>query len=240
MPAPIPMQSPPPWSVFAEALFGWDLVRGALGIPALATAPRGAGERVLVLPGFAASDVSTGVLRAVLRGLGHDARGWGLGRNRGDVRELVPRVETLVARHADETGRPVRLVGWSLGGVIAREVARDRPELVDRIVTMGSPIVGGPKYTATATTFRRRGIDLDAIEAAVAERERRAIGVPLSVIYSKRDGIVSWRACIDETNPCVEHHEVAASHTGLGFSAEVLAIVARALVAKRERPAATS
>jgi alpha-beta hydrolase superfamily lysophospholipase len=234
------MESPAPWSVFAEALFGWDLMRGALSLPALAAAPRGAGERVLVLPGFAASDASTAVMRLVLRSLGHDARGWELGRNLGDVERLVPRVDALVARHAEETGRPVRLVGWSLGGVIAREVARDRPELVERIVTLGSPIRGGPKYTATAATFRRRGVDLDAIEARIAARERKPIEVPVAVIYSRRDGIVSWRACIDETNPFVEHHEVAATHTGLGFQADVLAVVARALVANRERSAATA
>lgn len=231
------LQSPPPWFVLAEALFGWDLVRGTLGLPALANAPRGAGDRVLVLPGFAASDASTTVLRLVLRSLGHDARGWELGRNLGDVEALVPRALALVERHADETGKPVRLVGWSLGGVIAREVARERPELVERIVTLGSPIVGGAKYTATAAALRRRGIDLDAIEALVVERERTAITVPMSVIYSRRDGIVAWRACIDETNPLVEHHEVASTHLGLGFHAEVLAIVARTLVAKRERTA---
>jgi pimeloyl-ACP methyl ester carboxylesterase len=227
------LQSPPPWAVFSEALFGWDLVRGAVGLPALATAPRGTGERVLALPGFAASDVSTAVLRLVLRGLGHDARGWGLGRNGGDVRALLPRVRRLVASHAHETGRPVRLVGWSLGGVLAREVAREEPELVDRIVTMGSPIVGGPRYTATARMMRRRGVDFDAIDAAIAAREQRPIQVPMTVIYSKRDGIVAWQACVDETNPFVEHHVVDSTHLGLGFHAEVLAIVARALVARR-------
>jgi ribonucleotide reductase alpha subunit len=100
---------------------------------------------------------------------------------------------------------------------------------------MGSPIVGGPKYTVTAARYARRGFDLDDIEARVAERERIPIEVPVTAIYSRRDGIVAWQACIDSTNPCVEHHQVSSTHTGLGFQAEVLAIVARALAA--EQPA---
>ena len=232
------LQSPPPWSVLAEGLFGWDLVRGAFAIPALASAPRGTGERVLVLPGFATGDASTGVMRFVLKQLGYDARGWGLGLNHGDVSALLPRVRARIETSAAETGRKVRLVGWSLGGVLAREVARDHPDLIDRVVTLGTPIVGGPKYTATAATWRRRGIDLDAIEAAVAERERTPIRVPITAIYSRRDGVVAWRACIDATNPDVSHHEVASSHTGLGFQAGVLAIVARALAGEGRNDAA--
>jgi len=224
-----PLQSPPPWSLLAESLVLLDLAHSALRWPALARQPRGAGDPVLVFPGYGASDASTAVLRGILRGLGHDARGWGIGRNHGDVPDLIPRVTEVAQRCADETGRRVRLVGWSLGGVLAREVARDRPELVERVVTLGSPVVGGPKYTAAAGSYRRRGEDLDAIEAAVAERSMTPIDVPITAIYSKRDGVVAWRACIDERSRDVEHIEVPCSHTGLGFHTGVISIVAQRL-----------
>lgn len=226
------LQSPPPWSVLAEGLLFLDLAHSALRWPGLALQPRGADDPVLVFPGYGASDASTAVLRGILRGLGHDARGWEIGRNHGDVPELIPRVTEAVQRFADATGRRVRLVGWSLGGVLAREVARDRPELVERVVTLGSPVVGGPKYTAAAASYRRRGADLDAIEAAVAERERTPIEVPITAIYSKRDGVVAWRACIDERSREVEHVEVQCSHTGLGFHTGVISIVATRLAKK--------
>ena len=124
------------------------------------------------------------------------------------------------------------LLGWDMArSVLALpELARERPELVARVVTLGSPVVGGPKYTAVGRMYRQRGADLDAIEAAVAERERqRPLSVPVTAIYSRRDGVVSWRACIDAQNAGVEHVEVSSTHTGLGFQAEVLAIVARRL-----------
>jgi pimeloyl-ACP methyl ester carboxylesterase len=222
--------------VLAESLLGWDMAMSALRVPALAFQPRGVGDPVLVLPGFGASDVSTTLLRAYLNRLGHDARGWGLGRNDGDVRALVPRARRLVTEWSAAAGRRVRLVGWSLGGVIAREIARDAPELVAQVVTMGSPIVGGPRYTAAGRRFARRGADLDAIERDIAERERVPIRVPITAIYSKRDGIVAWQACIDATNPRVEHVEVSCTHLGLGVHAEVLAIVARRLATRERRP----
>jgi len=222
--------APPRWSLLAEGLLGWDLARSVLALPELVRAPRGRGDLVLVFPGYAASDASTTLMRGVLRALGHDARGWGLGRNGGDVPKLVPPLVRLAERLASETQAPLRIVGWSLGGVLAREVARERPELVARVVTLGSPVVGGPKYTAVGRMYRQRGADLDAIESAVAERERkRPLQVPVTAIYSRRDGVVSWRACIDDLNRGVEHVEVSSTHAGLGFQPEVLAIVARRL-----------
>jgi pimeloyl-ACP methyl ester carboxylesterase len=127
----------------------------------------------------------------------------------------------------------VRLIGWSLGGFIAREVARERPAVIERVLTLGSPVVGGPKYTAVGHVYRRRGYDLDAIEAAVAARNRVPITVPVTAIYSRRDAIVSWQACIDEANPHVEHVEIDATHLGLGFNAAVYRIVAERLAAAR-------
>ena len=206
-----------------------EIARLVLNGRSLASQPRGNGEPVVVLPGFGASDNSTFVLRSYLGLLGYDARGWGLGRNAGDVRGYVLRMIELAQKLAAEHRIPVRLIGWSLGGVIARETARERPDLVARVVTLGSPVVGGPKYTLVAETYRRQGFDLDAIEAAVAERNRVPIRVPVTAIYSRYDGVVAWRACVDEASASAEHIEVVTTHLGLGFAPDVYRIIAQRL-----------
>ena len=121
------------------------------------------------------------------------------------------------------------LIGWSLGGYICREAARDLPDIVDRVVTFGSPTKGGPKYTAAADFFRKRGMDLDWIEEEVAARESNPIQQPITAIYSRSDGIVDWRACIDHHSPNVRHVEVNAAHLGMGFNPAVWKQVKQAL-----------
>jgi pimeloyl-ACP methyl ester carboxylesterase len=165
------------------------------------------------------------MLRNYLRRLGWDAAGWGLGINRGDAPSLLPRVIDVAERFADRRGRPLHLVGWSMGGFLAREVARDRPELAEQVITLGTPVVGGPKYTAVAPIFRRRGYDLDAIEAECEALARRPIEAPITAIYSRRDGVVAWQACLDRTSPRIEHVEVQSTHAGLGFDGRVWQII---------------
>jgi alpha/beta hydrolase fold len=151
----------------------------------------------------------------------------GLGVNDGDAPALLPRVLDVAQQMAARTGRPVRMVGWSMGGFLAREAARDRPDLVAHVVTMGTPVVGGPKYNSVAGLFRRRGYDVDAIAEECASRAQRcAIHAPITAIYSRRDGVVAWQACIGDLSPNVEHVEVASTHGGLGFDLRAWQIVA--------------
>jgi pimeloyl-ACP methyl ester carboxylesterase len=91
----------------------------------------------------------------------------------------------------------VRLIGWSLGGYLAREAARDCPDLVHQVITLRSPVVGGPKYTLVAEAYRRRGIDLDEVEAQVEARNSVPLRTPVVAIYSRNDAVVEWEACID-------------------------------------------
>jgi pimeloyl-ACP methyl ester carboxylesterase len=227
---------PSPVGLLREPLGALELPRLLLRARRLRAKPRGDREPVLVFPGYGAGDASTLVMRSYLGYLGYDARGWGLGRNDGNVPRLIERVVDLVARTVEQTGRPVRVIGWSLGGYLAREAARERPDDVARVVTLGSPVVGGPKYTTVGVAYRRRGYDLDRIEAAVDAREAVPLRVPVTAIYSKRDGVVAWRACIDEKNVTVDHVEVTATHVGLGFSPDVYAIVADLLASDRIPP----
>jgi pimeloyl-ACP methyl ester carboxylesterase len=215
----------PAW-LLAEGLGTLELGRLVLHWPRLLTRPRGQGRRVLVFPGFGAGDESTLVLRSYLNALGYRAAGWGLGRNDGNVPTLLAAARSRVVRESERAGEPVLLVGWSLGGYLAREVARERPQQVARVITLGSPVVGGPKYTALASWFAGGADELDRIEAAVAARYRVPLRVPVTAIYSRRDRIVAWQACIDYHSPRVEHVEVDTTHIGLGFAPEVYELVA--------------
>ena len=212
-----------------EGLTPFELPRLVAASPFLAMQARGNGEPVMVLPGLGASNLSTTLLRGYLSWLGYNVRGWQQGRNHGGVAELLPEVAAEVRSFRVDSGSKINIVGWSLGGVLAREVARDNPDLVSQVVTMGSPVVGGPKYTSMGARYARRGVDLDDIEATIAARESNPIRVPVTSIYSKRDGIVGWQASIDKYTAGADHFEVSATHLGLGISPEVFKIVARKL-----------
>jgi alpha-beta hydrolase superfamily lysophospholipase len=181
---------------------------------------------VLVLPGMGVGDWTTRSLRRHLRRLGFDARGWGLGRHNPDVPatldRLLPRLEAL----ALERGRPVALVGWSLGGVVARELARLRPDLVARVVTLGAPVRGGVRHTAIGSLFRLRGWNLAELERLFAAASTVPIRVPVLAIWSRRDGIVDWRASIDDFTPGARNLEATSCHWGLGVDPEVWSAVA--------------
>lgn len=213
-------------AVLQELRLPMDVLRWAPSWLAMkhgrATQPR----TVILLPGFGAGPRSMRVMEAFLGRRGHRARDWGLGQNTGDAKRLRAQLHGVVAESIAAHGEPVVLVGWSLGGYIAREYAREHPGNVRKIVTLGSPVIGGPRYTATAERYRSSGHDLDAIEQAIKDRYATPLRVPVAAIYSKRDGIVAWQACIDHWSPHVRHVEVAETHVGLGFAPRVLALVA--------------
>ena len=107
--------------------------------PLLPRLPRGDGHPVLVLPGLLADDVSTRALRTVLRKLGYDVHGWGLGRNIGPTAACVNGIRDRSTELTDRYRQPVTVIGWSLGGIFARDLARRSPESVRQVVTLGSP-----------------------------------------------------------------------------------------------------
>lgn len=199
-------------------------------VPKWLTAARGRAVQprsVLLLPGYGTGPQSMRVMEAYLRRRGHNARDWGLGRNTGEAGKLRARLQPVVETVVAEAGDRVVLVGWSLGGYLAREYAREHPDQVRRVITLGSPVIGGPRYTATARRYAAQGHDLDELERAVASRYATPLSVPVTALYSKRDGIVAWRACIDQWSPEVRHVEVDETHLGLVLSPRTLEIVAR-------------
>ncbi len=218
------------FSLAREATGLLELPQLAWSFGDLRSEPAGDGSTVIVLPGFGADDRSTWPLRRFLTEIGYQAVGWGRGTNRMSVPESVEAMGEQVEGAAEHSGRSVFLVGWSLGGYIAREVARDLPDLVRHVVTLGSPVIGGPKYTTVARAAVMQGWDLDGVEAAVAERKSVSLRVPVTAIYSRSDGVVAWEACVDpEGDAPIEHVEVETTHLGLGFKSSVYRVIARRL-----------
>ena len=207
-----------------RAVFGLAAFRAAL--PWLRAAPRGDGHPVMVLPGLGASDASTRPLRGYLADLGYAVQGWELGRNLGRSRfvdlALVPRLQEMRAR----AGRRVSLIGWSLGGILAREAARRVPQDVRLVVTMGSPFAGGGRASNVARLFEAVSGRRIADDPHLRRRIREAPPVPLTSIYSRTDGVVAWRACLEDEGPTSENIEVRGSHCGLGHNPLVLWAVA--------------
>lgn len=219
----------PPPSPLQELLLPLDALRWAPAWASMKPGRARAPRTVILLPGFGASPSSMRLMETFLRKRGHRVQDWGLGRNTGAAREFRLKLEGVVKKAIAAHGEPVALVGWSLGGFIAREYAREHPKDVRQVITLGSPVIGGPRYTATANRYRKQGHDLDQLEQNVKDRYRIPLTVPVTAIYSKRDGVVAWQACIDQWSPHVKHIEVNETHVGLGFAPRVMQLIAEAL-----------
>lgn len=185
------------------------------------------GRPVIAIPGWFTPELSMAPLRRYLSWLGHDARTWGRGHNTSQVIDQVRGFVPEVRRAAEQCGRPVALVGWSLGGLVAREVARDAPDAVDRIVTIGAPAVGGPRWTSVRHLYPRS--EIRWFQEAADARSAFPIRRPITSIVSKRDGVIHWRAQVDRRSPHVEHVEVRSTHVGMAYDPDVWLATAKAL-----------
>jgi pimeloyl-ACP methyl ester carboxylesterase len=207
----------------------------AAGLPFLQLAPRGEPHPVLVLPGLMASDVSTQVLRMWLRRLGYPVVGWELGRNRGPTPEIVDALPRLLDRLAAQHGTAVSIVGQSLGGIFARNLARRAPRQVRQVISLGSPFAGGASDDGPAArVYRRYAAQHSTRPVARARGSLTApLPVPSTAVYSRWDGVVDWRACRQEPGPRSENVAVHASHLGMGHDPAVLWVIADRLAQPR-------
>src|SRR5438445_3668857 len=169
-------------------------------LPLLGLAPHGDGHPVLVLPGLVASDTSTRPLRAFLRSRGYFVKGWGQGRNLG-LRDGVQRAMVdLVHELSDTHGRKISLVGWSLGGLYARQLAKMMPDRVRSVITLGSPFAGNPKATNAWRIYEMAsGRRADEEDSRFGGALSGTPPVPTTAIFSRTDGVCACQGCMEKT-----------------------------------------
>ena len=214
------LTAPSPWLLAMEFRAPWEF--GALfpAWPLLQRSPRGDGHTVLVFPGLSASDASTLPLRKFIETRGYATDGWNQGFNFGPRAGVLDAIKAQVRNAVQTTGRPVSLVGWSLGGIYAREIAKELPDHVRGVITLGTPFAGPPQSTNAWRIY-------ELVSSRSIEREREAFdlpvapSVPTTSIFSRTDGIVAWQGSIQTPsahNPNTENIEVVASHIGMGMN----------------------
>lgn len=216
---------PRPLLRLLESRAFFELGAAAAASPLLRLIGRGDRHPVLILPGFLADDPSTAPLRSVLRSQGYWVHGWQLGRNLGPTKAvvdgLIDRLTLLYERH----GQPVSLIGWSLGGIYARRLARRYPHMVRQVITLGSPFridPGSQRSTVSAIYERLSSTHDVSVDEVLPGMQAGPLSVPATAIYSRTDGVVRWWQCLESVGPERENIEVLGSHTGLGFNAAVM------------------
>ena len=230
--APIPTapeaSAPPSWLYLtdpARALGEYGLLMAALPLRQLL--PVGDEHPVLVLPGLLADDASTWTLRRILRDLGYRVHGWRLGRNLGPTAATVTGLQDRLLGLQSRYGSAVSVLGWSLGGIYARTLARDTPSAVRQVITLGSPIRLAHEGQSRAGRAFDRYAHLHVVPRELPlESGLGALPVPATSIYSRYDGIVAWQACLDPPSARAENIAVVGSHFGFGHNPAVIWAVA--------------
>ncbi len=208
-----------------EARAPWELAAMAAAGPLLRRLPRGDTHPVLVFPGLGANDLTTLPIRNLLDELGHVALPWQQGFNFGPRPGVLDQCEADVRATYARYHRRVSLVGWSLGGLYAREVAKRVPEMVRSVVTLGTPFTGHPRAT-NAWRFFEMVSGHSSTDPEQLDALRAPPPVPCTSIYSRTDGVVAWRCSVNAPAPLAENVHVPASHIGLGVNPLALYAIA--------------
>jgi len=190
--------------------------------------PRGDDHPVLVLPGFLASSRSTRPLRNFIADLGYKAHRWKLGYNMGYSFKLHYGMRDRVTELVDRYGEKISLVGWSLGGVYARELAREMPDIVRQVISMGSPFRGHPESSNAHRIFNLISeVPYEQIPESFLQHMAHAPPVPTTALYTRGDGVVAWQSTVELSERLdVENIHVGGAHLGLGFNPRALLAIA--------------
>jgi pimeloyl-ACP methyl ester carboxylesterase len=189
--------------------------------------PKGDGHPVLVLPGFMATDRSTLPMRRLLSDLGYETHGWGLGRNMRIDASREADMNALLKDIFAKNGRKVTIIGWSLGGVFAREIAKAAPEYVRQVITLGSPISNDRGHSNARRLFEYlNGKEPEPLKAGRYQKLDEAPPVPTTSILTRTDGVVNWRGSVQKPGGQTENIVVHASHIGLGVNPSVMLAIA--------------
>jgi pimeloyl-ACP methyl ester carboxylesterase len=219
------LRAPNAWMLLLEGRAPWEYAAMVAALPWLRRLPAGDGHPVIVFPGLGAADMTTVPLRNFLQHLGYSAYPWQQGFNFGPRRGVLDAVRAQVQRVAERHGEKVSLIGWSLGGLYAREMAKELPALARCVITLGSPFAGHPRAT-NAWRFYQAVSGQDVHDPALIEQIRGTPPVPTTSIYSRTDGVVAWQCSLNEESPLAENIEVHASHIGMGMNPLALYAVA--------------
>ena len=226
------LKAPGPGRLLREGRAPWELAALAAASPWWSRLlPAGDGHPVIVLPGLGANDFTTAPLRRFLRRRGYAPHPWRQGFNfgphRGRAGGVLDACAALLRSTVEQHGRPASLVGWSLGGVYARELAKQMPAQVRCVITLGSPFAGHPRATNAWRFFELVSGQSVHDDALIAEL-RRPPPLPTTSIYSKSDGIVAWQCCVNDeaAHLQTENIEVPASHLGMGANPVALYAIA--------------
>lgn len=199
---------------------------------ALADLPKGDGHPVIVIPGLGADDAGTAPLRDILEKMGYIVYGWGLGVNRGPGSRMDVKLDELMVRVYRKHRRKVSLIGWSMGGIFAREMARNRPHYTRRVITLVSPFAADVQKHLTRWILQifcqYTGYSVERTQQRL-DRTRHTPPVLCTAIYSRRDAVVNWQACLEEDVPHAENVDVTGTHWGMVHNIEALRVVAHRL-----------
>ena len=226
--SPVAARPPHRFWTFTEGRALFELGAFYASRPMLTSLPKGDGHSVIVMPGFMASNSSTAPMRSVLGELGYDAHGWDSGRNVKVNEALINKLEKQLTRVHRTSGRKVSLVGWSLGGVLSRELAKLHPDKVRLVMSLGSPISDDRNHTNAARLFKFfNGDEPERMRDGQFRGLDVAPPVPTTSILTKTDGVVHWRGSVQaEGEHPTENIVVYASHIGLGVNPSVMIAMA--------------
>ena len=231
---PLSLRPPSLWNMALEARAPVELWATVLSLPFLPQLPKGDGQPVLVFPGLLAGDSTTLLLRAYLKRLGYVPFGWKQGINIGPRHGVLAGCRERIEEIHSEYGRKVSLIGWSLGGLYAREMAKLMPGMVRQVITLGSPFAGNPQATHAWRIFEYFS-GHSASDPNLMERLRGAPPVPTTSIYSKTDGVVAWQCSVQAPAKQSENIEISASHLGLGMNPLALFALADRLAQRQDK-----
>jgi pimeloyl-ACP methyl ester carboxylesterase len=227
---------PPNWFLMLmEARAPWEYAALLAAWPVLSRLPQGDGHPVLVFPGLGASDLSTLPLRNFLRQRGYTAYAWQQGFNLGPRAGVLESCRRLMEEVVQNHGQPASLIGWSLGGIYARELAKERAQSARCVITLGTPFAGHPRATNAYRFFEFVSGQSPADDHGLIAQIRQPPPVPTTSIYSKTDGVVAWQCSLNDDHPQTENIEVRASHVGMGLNPLALYAVADRLAQPLKR-----